>query len=436
MKVTLRNYQKEAVSWFLKVRKGILGDQMGLGKTITSIACIKYLKAYPALVICPKSITDQWVSECEKCGLTAGVLTTQSLKKDPNPKYHVYVIGYSQIHRFHLRALKMLIVDEFHWIKNPSTIRGHVVKAYAKRTPNVLLLSGTPITNSPKDLIHPLDCIDKLKLIADNWKYFVTRYCDYNPDAPYASFGSSNGKELYNKLSKTCYLRREKDQLRTELPPKMRHVLSVTLKKRKKEYLALKDEARAQQHSFLGNTAKLLGLIHKLRQVCCAEKMPYILQWIKDFKESTGGQLIVFGYYKKYLHYLAERDKQGVCMTGETPMKKRTEIIKLFNEKKIRTLYLNMTVGGVGLNLMSASTILFYELPWTHAEFEQCEDRIHRIGQKANQCNYYNMLVKDTYDIYMWNILNRKKKIGDEAVNGKDAEDIKVNSILKGFFKD
>ena len=425
--IQLRDYQKDAVRWFSKVRRGILGDQMGLGKTITSIAAMEHIGAFPFLVVCPKTLVPQWIEECGRMDVNAAELSSKGVKKHSKVRADAYVVSYSQISRFKMNPqnLRGLIVDEFHLIKNRSAKRSQAVRAMSKVVPNVLLMSGTPITNSPKDLLHPLECLNKLNSLFGGRKDYIKQYC--NPKitgTDYTQHGASNTMGLHSKLSSTIYLRREKEEVLKELPEKMRTLIKVELTKYRNMYIRFKKRTDIDS-----GKNEMRGVISKLRDLCCKEKMPFVKQWIKDHSSE---RIIIFGHHKKYLTALSAADSDSALVTGDVSTTERRKIFSGFKEKSFRRLYLNIEVGGVGLNLATSSNVLFYELPWTHAALEQCEDRIHRLGQK-NTCNYYFILVGKAIDEYMWKVCNRKKQISDEVVSGRRATPVNFQTIMRNY---
>ena len=436
MDLTLRGYQQEAVDWFAAKGRGLLCDTMGLGKTITSIACLKEVGGLPFLVICPKSIIGQWVREIRRMGLTA-----QSLLDKKVEKVDAYVVNYEMAYRCSLPRVVGLIVDEFHWIKNEKAKRSLRVAQIAKDVKNLVLLSGTPVTNTPKDLIMPLRVLGIFDRLFGNqrgkgaWKRYVDRYCDFRLDwQKHPRYGASNTKELHTILKRSgYYLRREKEQVLDDLPAKNREVLYVSLKKKRAPYLLCREEIKAvlcrDESKWKRN--KILAQMTNMRKLCCEEKLPYAQQWIADFK-ATGHQLIVFGHHKAFLTELAG---QEALLTGETSSKKRSQAIDAFSAGEIQLLYLNMTVGGVGLNLTSAHNVLFFEIPWAYADMVQCEDRVHRIGQNAKMCNYYYFLVESTLDTYMWEVLNRKKATLNAVSTGLDKGAIAIDNMIDGFLE-
>ena len=99
-----------------------------------------------------------------------------------------------------------------------------------------------------------------------------------------------------------------------------------------------------------------------------------------------------------------------VRIDGDTPMKKRLERVQLLQEGNVQAALLSMGAAGVGLTMTRANRVLFLELPWTPATLRQCEDRVHRIGQK-NPCFVTYVMAQDTIDGHVWDRLQGKESL-------------------------
>lgn len=476
--LSLRPFQRIAVEYVEANRKVLIGDEMGLGKTVETIGAIHHLDAYPALIVVPASLKENWREECKKwlpSHRSVGVINASDDK--PEFRRRVLIINYD-ILRKHKKRLKSMdfqciVADESHYLKNKKAKRTKAFKSIAKGIPNKILLSGTPVENRPEELISQLEILDVFKKEFGGYWEFTKRYCDgHKTRWGWDTSGASNLRELHDKLISTCYIRRNKDQVLTELPDKERQIIKFDIVNRKEynkveedvvKYLrdkALNDEEfkkkienlpefqkkkmkeqRAAKAIGSALAAEHLVKLAELRKVTVKGKMTPIVQWIDDFLES-GEKLVLFAHHKNVANALEER-YDALKITGDVPSEKRQEIVNKFqNDPDEQLIVLNIQAGGVGLTLTAASHVAFVELPWTPGAVAQAEDRLHRIGQK-NAVNVYYLLGKDTIDQSVYEMIERKREITAQVNAGKSVDDLDTivereaeSSITKGIIKE
>jgi SWI/SNF-related matrix-associated actin-dependent regulator 1 of chromatin subfamily A len=284
LKKTLRDFQKIGVAKAIKFERCIIADQMGLGKTIQSIAAVEYLDAYPCLVISPASLKlnwkreiDMWVNKSSYIvsGLVEEVVNEDTkevvyLKPDYlKPEYRnsdFVIINYDilvrdktkkqddideddpngsykeepdeeieksipKYHRDFLKkyGFKSIIIDESQYIRNRKSSRTNAVIYLAKNLKYRFALSGTPMINRPVELITQLRAIDKLDAMGGFWT-FAKRYCNAEEtNFGWNFMGMSNLKELHSKLIETCFIRRRKTDVLDELPDKQRTYIPIEI---------------------------------------------------------------------------------------------------------------------------------------------------------------------------------------------------------------
>lgn len=252
----LRPFQKAGVAYALRSKRTFIADQMGLGKTVQALATIQAADAYPALIIVPASLKINWKREAEKWlpNKTATVVTSgKNSKHDPNAD--ITIINYDILGKHYeellARGFAAVILDESHYIKNHKAKRTKLCRDLAKGAKVRLLLSGTPLLSRPQELISQLEILDRLDELGGFWG-FANRYCN----AQRTRFGldmsgAAHLDELNEKLRGSCYVRRTKDQVLTELPAKQHAVLPVALSNRW-EY----DRAEKELVKYLGEVAE------------------------------------------------------------------------------------------------------------------------------------------------------------------------------------
>lgn len=259
------------------------------------------------------------------------------------------------------------------------------------------------------------------------YKFFVDRYCD-------GLRKSSNLKELNWRLWNTCFFRREKSKVLTQLPDKSRQYIEVDISNRR-EYEKAEDDMVQYLHDYKNASdekiakslrGEVMVRMQLLKQISAKGKIKVFSEFIHDVIDG-GEKLIVFAYLKDVVHELKKLFPDAVLVTGdENPSQKQISVDRFQNDPNCKLIILNYKSGGTGLTLTASSRVAFIEFPWTFSDCEQAEDRAHRNGQKNNvNCYYY--LGKDTIDRYMYDVIQTKKSIAN-GVTGTD-DVVKENMV-------
>ncbi|MBV6340124.1 DEAD/DEAH box helicase, partial [Candidatus Magnetobacterium casense] len=437
LKMDLYPYQKVGVEFFVNNRgRAILADTMGLGKTAMALAYCVYEKLNQILVICPASVKYSWENEVKKwTKLTPLVITSDMDDSDISASTaQVFIINYDILKKFScLRRLRWdcLICDEFHYIKNSSAIRTKLTKAIAQPIPRLLLLSGTPLLSRPIELFNGLNLMDGFTW--HNWFEFTTRYCaGHFGRFGYDARGASRVDELRERI-KHYFLRRCKEDVLPDLPPKRFIDLPVELSEKSREeydmaqndfveYLRDKKKKRDPEIAKVLQ-AEVLVKLNALRLITSAGKVEYAVELINNIIDG-GEKVIVFSVYNEPLDYLKECfGDQAVLLTGKTPIEERPKIIDAFQKNPKIKIFLGGTKSaGIGITLTAASSVVFLDYSWVPADHAQAADRAHRIGQKAESVTIYQLYARDTIDHYMRDLLAKKQKIFDKIVEGQATE--------------
>ena len=436
-------YQKEGIAYALQHKRCIFGDQPGLGKTLQAIGTVTIAKAYPCLVICPAALKINWQREFKKfAGKNAMILDDRNkaswYRFFETKCCNIFITNYESLKKFfvlkvkedarftmksiefdpRISLFKSVVIDESHKCKSTKTQQSKFVEGICKGKEYILELTGTPVVNNNTDLIQQLKIMGRLEDFG-GYKYFVERFCD-GPKQ------SSNVKELNWRLSSTCFFRREKAKVLTQLPDKSRQYIEVDISNRK-EY----DKAEADLIQYLrtyknaddekvakalrGEVMVKMGI---LKAISARGKIKVFSEFIHDVIDG-GEKLIVFAYLKEVVQELKKIFPEAVTVTGEdNATQKQTAVDRFQNDPSCKLIILNYKSGGTGLTLTASSRVAFIEFPWTFSDCEQAEDRAHRNGQKNNvNCYYY--LGKDTIDKYMYDVIQTKKGIAN-GVTGTD----------------
>jgi superfamily II DNA or RNA helicase len=440
----LMPYQRAGVQYVSTVGgRCLIADQMGLGKTVEAIAALEHLDAFPAIIVCPASLKENWKREINKWLPHRTVNVVDG--KGAIMSVDVNVVNYDIVSRFvePLRHLKPmgLVLDESHYVKTGKTKRTVAVKDIAKAVPRsgtVLLLSGTPITNRPEELVSQLEILGTISKFGGKWT-FLKRYAGAHHNGfGWDTKGASNLQELNVKLRQVCYLRRTKDEVLTELPPKTRSVIHVEpsgkgytdYKKAEKDLIAF-----LKENGYRGSdSAEHLRRTGVLKRLAADAKMDAVTEWIDSFLESCDRKLIVFAHHVAIVDALAAK-YGGLRVSGRDSLADRQIAVDKFqNDPEYRVIVLNLQAGGVGLTLTAASDVCFVEQGWTPGEHDQAEDRAHRLGQKGNVQAWY-LLGANTIDEDIYDLVDAKRSVVDAVTEGDEAvQQSVIGDLMKRFY--
>lgn len=462
LNATLRPYQQHGLNWlaFLHENKlgGCLADDMGLGKTLQTIAFLHYLKAAeqpesPSLIVAPTSLVFNWQAEVAKfCpGLKLLDHTGQGRLKDTEgfAGYDIVLTSYGTLlqdieilknHRF-----EYVILDESQAIKNPQSQRYKAVRLLKAR--NRLILSGTPVENHTFDLYAQFNFLNP-GLLGSNthFKKTFSDAIDKNKDTEAAG--------LLAKIVNPFILRRTKEQVARDLPPKTESILYCemgetqrkvydSVKKQYRDYLLEKISGegigKSQIHILEGLT--------RLRQICNSpallEDADYGSESVKldtligNIKEKTGKhKILVFSGFVKMLALIQARlKKEGIAfeyLDGQT--RNRQEKVENFqNDDDVRVFLISTKAGGTGLNLTRADYVFIVDPWWNPAVENQAIDRSYRIGQDKHVMAY-RMVCRDSIEEKILALQQKKQRIADSIVSTDDEKKSFDLEAVKNLF--
>ncbi|CDP02033.1 unnamed protein product [Coffea canephora] len=439
----LKPYQLKGVKWLISLWQnglnGILADQMGLGKTIQTIAFLAHLKGNgldgPYLIIAPLSTLSNWLNEINRFAPSLNAIIYHGYGKErdeirrkymPNtigPKFPIVVTSYEvamKDARKHLRHYhwKYMVVDEGHRLKNSQCKLVKELKLL--RVENRILLTGTPLQNNLTELWSLLNFI-----LPDI----------FNSDQEFESWFDLSGKgsnealreELEEKrrtqvvaklhsILRPFLLRRLKSDVEQMLPRKKEIILYATMTDHQKNFTdhllnkTLEDHLREKAASGRGMKGRLNNLMIQLRKNCnhpdlleSAFDGSYFFPPVDQVVEQCGkfrlldrlvGKLfarqhkvLIFSQWTKILdiidYYFAEKGFEVCRIDGGVKLEERRRQIQEFNDvnSKYRIFLLSTRAGGLGINLTAADTCILYDSDWNPQMDLQAMDRCHRIGQ-------------------------------------------------------
>jgi superfamily II DNA or RNA helicase len=412
---TLRPYQSQGVDWLQFLGSaglgGILADDMGLGKTVQTLAHLMIDKAAgrldrPSLIVCPTSLIPNWLAEARRFAPELSVLALHGATRKASFKsitqhdlvLSTYPLLARDAHILLAQEWHAVILDEAQSIKNPNAETTR--QALRLKARQRLCLSGTPLQNHLGELWSLFDFLAPGFL--GSQKSFKSRY-----RTPIEKHGDQERQDLLNKRIRPFMLRRTKEEVVTELPPKTEIVEPVEMENNQRavyEAIRLSMHAKVQAAIAAKGLARsgiiILDALLKMRQACCDPRLLKLKTVAKSKAGSAkldrlmemlsimfaeGRRVLLFSQFTEMLALIQERleaDKVNfVKLTGDT--KDRGTPVKKFQSGDVPLFLISQKAGGVGLNLTAADTVIHYDPWWNPAVEDQATDRAHRIGQTA-----------------------------------------------------
>lgn len=421
-------FQAAAVEFAVEVGGRVLiGDEMGIGKTVEGIAVVCRFRSFPCVVVCPASVKLHWERHIRQWAHDDVVVLEgrgdercRALLERSVPWIVTnYEILGDHLERILARGPKAVIIDEATFIKNPKAARSKSVAALCVGVPTIVALDGTPLPNRPVELYHLLHLINPSRW--PDFFGFAFRFCAPVKGKWGWSFdGAANLQELQEELRSSVMIRRTKDQVLTDLPEKTRTMLPVDIDFAR--YAEADDEltsaAKAAKRSHDPRArAAALAKVEALRRVAYKAKEAAVHEWIDTFLRS-GRPLAVFAHHRQVAASIAKKHG-GVLYSGERTQSQRDDAVDEFQDGKHQLIVLTVDAGGVGITLNRAQECLFVEEPWTWARLEQAEDRLHRIGQKG-AVNCTHLFARGTVEEEILGLLEKKRDVGLAALDVAD----------------
>lgn len=412
LQAQLRDYQQQGLNWmqFLRAHdlSGVLADDMGLGKTIQTLAHLQLEKEAgrldrPALIVVPTTLVYNWTQEASRFTPELKVLALTGPDRkafyDDIQHYDVVLTTYSLLWRDQPQLLghsyHLLILDEAQYVKNSASRAASVIRSLKSR--HRLCLTGTPLENHLGELWSQFDFL--LPGFLGSEKEFTQEW-----RVPVERNGDRVRRELLARRVRPFMLRRRKQEVAKELPPKNTIVRSVELEGSQRELYeavrsAMQDRVQlAVQQQGAGRSHLLvLDALLKLRQICCdprlvktdkaakvkqSAKLALLREMLTDLL-AEDRRILIFSQFTGMLSLIAEELQKAripfVTLTGST--RDRTEPVRRFQEGEVPVFLISLKAGGVGLNLTAADTVIHYDPWWNPAAENQATDRAYRLGQ-------------------------------------------------------
>jgi len=421
-------YQREdgdrIAAWLKNGNKGFLNfSEMGAGKSGEAFYAVEKLGFKRILVVCSVTLKYEWARQLEDwCGIKAVIGKEDSKKRlDPlfersggiaglvgdDPLY--FVINYASFRLKHIREIlnkypfDLLVIDEAHRIRNRKAAQTKGVIDFVESQPRMkrLLLTGSPIVNSPVDLYPLLVLARPEEYDWRGWRRFLNTYCLYNMGRFGMIIYGEMNLDILKKRTEQFTLRRERP---ADLGKYRRPVPLEMGKEQRQIYDTLRRELVVQWKSTDGGrdqvifATEVLPRLIRLRQIALdprilgmdaiGAKTNFILEMVGDYCGKDGKKLVIYSCSKKYVYLLQGLiEKMGiktVAMTGDIKEKDRPGLVKRFQEGDAMVLLGVISgepVATEGLTLTAASDMIIADKWWTNSVMEQAEGRLTRPGQ-------------------------------------------------------
>jgi SNF2 family DNA or RNA helicase len=479
LQLTLRGYQLQGLAWLQYLREhrlaGILADEMGLGKTAQVLAHLLLEKQAarldcPALVVVPTTLVANWRAEAARQAPALRVLVLHGPQRKRDfahiAAHDLVLTTYALLPR-DLDALRqhtwhLLVLDEAQFAKNATSRAASAARRLPAR--HRLALSGTPVENNLSELWAHFDLL--MPGFLGDWRSFNRLW-----RRPIEDNGEAQRAELLARRVRPFILRRRKEDVAADLPPRSEVIRRVQLQGAQRAlYESVRIAADEQvrrilKDSLLRGSADdlqtppqraqiaILDALLKLRQVCCDPRLlkntplPAAIESAKlellahmlPALLSQGRRVLVFSQFTSLLALvqaqLSALQVPHLVLTGATPPAQRGRRVAQFQAGESPLLLASLKAGGVGLNLTAADTVVHLDPWWNPAVQEQASARAHRIGQ-TRPVFVYKIVVEGSIEERMLALQERKAALAESVLGGGGPIKFNVrelNDLLRGL---
>jgi len=410
-------YQLEGIAFLMPRHSALLADEMGLGKTAQAILAIRLLiqagMARRVLIVCPKPLVYNWVRELK---LWAADLPHEVFAGDNQLRRATWFVSNCPVKITNYELLTrdadyladdrasfdLVVLDEAQRIKNHDSRTAQVVRSIKRA--RSWAMTGTPVENRPEDLVNIFAFVDAGRIPRDT------------------------PAKMIPKLTADCILRRTKDDVQSDMPPKMVTDLTLDLTPAQQESYDLAEKEGVVRLNDLGDTITVqhvFQLVMRLKQICnfdpvtgASSKLERIMADMEEVA-ANGRKAIIFSQWVEPLEVLAKALEQFGPMQfhGKIPSAHRPAIIDQFKADPTKhVILMSYGTGSVGLNLQFTNSVFLFDRWWNPAIEDQAINRAHRVGQK-HPVTVTRFLSANTIEGRIAAVLDAKRKIFNDLLN-------------------
>lgn len=443
LQADLRDYQEDGFRWMMRLAEwgvgGCLADDMGLGKTVQALAMLVARATQgAALVVAPTSVCHNWYHECQRFAPTLRPVFYRGKARqdllDGVQAHDLVIVSYTLLQQdaqaFQGLQWASIILDEAQAIKNAQTKRAQA--AYQLQGDFRLATTGTPIENRLSELWSLFRFLNPGLLFAQ--KRFNERFANLIERDQ-----DDKARQNLKKLVQPFILRRTKNQVLQELPPRTEITLTVSLSDSEMAlYEAMRQQALERfAHSDDVNNKHLevLAEITRLRLAAChprlamseselpSSKLQAFAELVTELRDNQH-KALVFSQFVKHLelirHWLDEQQIPYQYLDGSTPAEKRQQAVEAFQRGEGDIFLISLKAGGFGLNLTAADYVIHMDPWWNPAVEDQASDRAHRIGQQR-PVTIYRLVSEHTIEEKIVKLHQQKRDLANSLLAGSES---------------
>ncbi|NLI21133.1 MAG: DEAD/DEAH box helicase [Clostridiales bacterium] len=394
----LTPFQEEGLAFLLRTDRCLLADEMGLGKTVQALAMLSELQAYPSMIIVPAHLIRNWANEIGRFirradGGALAIHVVKGLKPYELPPADLYLMHYLLLRGWKeaLQEMDMrtVIFDEIQELRHSGTEKYSAANLLAERAERVVGLSGTPIYNRGAEIWNVINTLD-FHFLGD-YESFTREWC-YGYGNQIVARPELLGEHL---RSEGIMLRRTKQDVLADLPPKRRLVITVdsddSLYQRLMGPVAEKLRQLRNNAALSASQRAILSMEVEQgeRQATGLAKAPYVVQFVRALVEG-GEKVLLFAHHHQVMDAYQKdlRTLSPAFLTGRETSAQKERSVERFMTGRTDLCCLSLRAAS-GLNLQRATCVVFGELDWSPAVHSQAEDRAHRMGQTDSILCYY-----------------------------------------------
>ena len=449
----LRDYQKDGFRWLKLMHRygfgGILADDMGLGKTLQVIAFLESERQQgrTSIVVVPSSVLYNWedevrkfASDLEVCCITGSQAKREELIRS-SMDMDLLITSYDYLKRdiayYENRTFFYKILDEAQYIKNQRTM--NATSTQRLKSHHALALTGTPIENSLAELWSIFDFLMPGYL-------FDYRFFSHHFEKEIVMEKHKEKQEQLKKMVQPFILRRVKKDVLQELPEKTETTLSIAFDEAEETmYMAnlaqVNKELQQELDLVKTNRFQVLGMLMRLRQLCCDPRLVYdeVTQPSSKLKAcmelvsslvDNNKSVLLFSNFTSMLD-LIQVELQHLHipyfrMDGSTGKEDRRELVQKFQDKERKVFLISLKSGGTGINLTAAEAVIHYDPWWNVSAENQASDRAYRIGQNSS-VQVYKLIMRNTVEERIQHLQQMKKELADIFVEENEANIMKMD---------
>jgi SNF2 family DNA or RNA helicase len=413
-------YQLEGIAFLMPRHGALLADEMGLGKTAMAILSLRLLfhqgQIRQALVVCPKALIHNWSRELR---MWAPDIPFETFEGDPDERRSMWLVSNCPLKLVNYETLTrdadlasdqrvyfdVVVLDEAQRIKNKESKTAQAVRSLNRG--RSWALTGTPIENHPDDLVNIFGFVDSGRI---------------PPGTP---------PRRIPQFTSDCILRRTKDDVLSDMPPKVTRDLEVELTPAQRAAYVRAEEDGVVHLNELGDTITVqhvFQLVMRLKQICNFDPLTgesaKLEQLLTDMEEvaDSGRKAIIFSQWVEPLTVLAKALEQYGALQyhGKIPQNQRTPTLDRFKgDPDCHVLLMSYGTGSVGLNLQFANYVFLFDRWWNPAVEDQAINRAHRVGQR-HPVTVTRFLSGDTIEQRIADILEAKRKVFNDLLAQAD----------------